>query len=166
MDGSKGAVSETPTTQRRMADGKANLADASQAIASWPTPAATDGKHPGTSEDWHKRRGEKGLRLNDHMAHRGPISAWTTPQAHDSSPRGKGQKAKHGTKHGCACLATDAGKTLSGFPAQTESKGQLNPAFSLWLMGYPPAWLNCAPQATRSRRNVRQPSSKQRCEAA
>jgi len=36
------------------------------------------------------------------------LSGWTTPQHHDGNPRGKGQKAKHGTKHGCACLARDA----------------------------------------------------------
>ena len=33
---------------------------------------------------------------------------WTTPQAHDVTPRGKGQKKKHGTKHGCADLNADA----------------------------------------------------------
>jgi hypothetical protein len=33
---------------------------------------------------------------------------WTTPQAHDTSGRSLGQKEKHGTKHGCACLVRDA----------------------------------------------------------
>lgn len=41
-------------------------------------------------------------------------SGWTTPQAHDTSGRSIGQKAKHGTKHGCACLVRDA--ELSGWP--------------------------------------------------
>jgi hypothetical protein len=36
------------------------------------------------------------------------LKGWTTPQAHDASGRSKGQKALHGTKHGCACLVNDA----------------------------------------------------------
>lgn len=47
---------------------------------------------------------------------------WTTPQAHDTSPRGKGQKVKHGTRHGCACLATDA--QLASWPTAKASDGQ------------------------------------------
>ncbi len=38
----------------------------------------------------------------------GLVKGWTTPTAHDGSPRSKGQKAKHGTKHGCADLNHDA----------------------------------------------------------
>lgn len=41
-------------------------------------------------------------------------SGWTTPQAHDTSGRSEGQKAIHGTKHGCACLVRDA--QLAGWP--------------------------------------------------
>jgi hypothetical protein len=42
---------------------------------------------------------------------------WTTPQAHDTVGRSKGQKAKHGTKHGCACLVRDV--QLAGWPTPT-----------------------------------------------
>lgn len=44
-------------------------------------------------------------------------SGWTTPQAHDTSGRSTGQKAKHGTKHGCACLVQDA--ELARWPTPT-----------------------------------------------
>ena len=131
---------------------------------SWPTPNAIPPTRGGLQSNPEKalQRRQQGhqLNLDDAVC----LASWTTPQAHDSSPRGKGQKAKHGTKHGCACLATDAGKTSNGSNAQTGSKGQLNPAFSLWLMGYPPEWLSCVPPATRSSRKSRQSSSKQQCE--
>jgi hypothetical protein len=43
---------------------------------------------------------------------------WTTPQAHDTSGRSLGQKEKHGTKHGCACLVRDA--DLAGWVTTTR----------------------------------------------
>jgi len=42
---------------------------------------------------------------------------WTTPQAHDTTGRSLGQKEKHGTKHGCACLVRDA--DLAGWVTTT-----------------------------------------------
>jgi hypothetical protein len=38
----------------------------------------------------------------------GMPKGWTTPQAHDATARGRGQKPRHGTKHGCADLNADA----------------------------------------------------------
>ena len=56
----------------------------------------------------------------------GSVKGWTTPQAHDTSPRGSGQKARHGTRHGCADLNADA--QLAGWPTpSTPSGGQTSP---------------------------------------
>lgn len=56
-------------------------------------------------------------------------TGWPTPQAHDATGRSKTQKEKHGTKHGCACLARSA--DLAGWPTpMTGSPGteEYNPA--------------------------------------
>jgi DNA (cytosine-5)-methyltransferase 1 len=51
-----------------------------------------------------------------------------------------------------------SGLTAIGSPAATEKPGQLNPAHSRWLMGYPAEWDACAPTATPSSRKSRKPS--------
>jgi len=55
-------------------------------------------------------------------------------------------------------LLTDSGKQQIGSPAATEKPGQLNPAHSRWLMGYPAEWDACAPTAMPSSRKSRKSS--------
>jgi len=48
-----------------------------------------------------------------------------------------------------SALLPDSGKMPNGSPAETGSTDQLNPAYSRWLMGFPPAWDDCAVMAMR-----------------
>lgn len=75
-------------------------------LVGWPTARAEDSKSTGA------HRG-----IADTLTSAARLTGWTTPTAHDVSPRGKNQKAKHGTKHGCADLNADV--MLTGWPTPT-----------------------------------------------
>jgi hypothetical protein len=82
------------------------------------------------------------------------LAGWATPTAQDHS-RGGLPPRPHDTGVPLSqMVALASGPTPTGSPAATGKPGQLNPAFSLWLMGYPPEWGSCAPLATRSSRKL------------
>ena len=92
--------------------------------AGWPTPNVPNGgRQPkggmtstGMTPDGKKR--QVGL---EQIA---KLAGWTTPQAHDQTARGKGQKVRHGTKHGCADLNSDAALVGWATPLSRDSRSE------------------------------------------
>ena len=139
-------------------------------FAGWPTPMA------GTPA----QNGNNAAGNNDSSRKTVALAGWATPTAQQANgepeaflerkrrsiARGSSmgvsitdlQMQAKAWAHGPARL-TACGQMLTGSDAQMESGGQLNPAHSRWLMGYPAAWDDCAPMVTRSSRRKRLNSS-------
>ena len=66
-------------------------------------------------------------------------AAWATPTARDHQ-RGTAPPRPHDKGVPLSQQVSGLGPTSSGFIAKMGAPGQLNPDFSLWLMGYGPAW--------------------------
>jgi hypothetical protein len=107
---------------------------------SWATPTALDAK------------GRTYYGKGD-LAVEGQAASFATPNARDWK-----DCSDHPGQQTTARQAHRFGPTLSGIAVQMARQGRLNPALSLWLMGYPAEWLSCAPQGTQSSRKSRQRS--------
>jgi hypothetical protein len=104
--------------------------------AAWNTPRSTDGSNGGPSQ------------ANGALSHDAAMSTWPTPQATEAGTinQSKSGGPPSSLKHTAQKLS---GVIASGSPASTANHGQLNPAFSLWLQGFPTEWALCAARVTR-----------------
>lgn len=156
---------------RRRGHGVANLNE-KVLLALWPTPTANDaGRFP--AADFAPT---PNLTLN----HAALLASWATPTANPDNKTPDAHLAmknrmgeRDGTNANRTAITdiqvmakictpvrlTATGELLTGSTAATANGGQLSPAHSRWLMGFPREWDDCAPLVTRSFRRSRRNSS-------
>jgi len=140
----------TPTTSDmngvRELDGKRSGGLNTQVMSAWPTPMSSDNRDRGKfSSPAIQRRIQKGKSIELSMLVES-INPWATPNTMDHMKQRSDEalfRAKQ--KAGCSNLKDQipySGQAQKSSIAETENiaPSQLNPRFSLWLMGYPTEW--------------------------
>lgn len=127
----------SPRWERKVEEGWGfNLNDLAPLASPRATPAARDWKSGQASQETLEKNSRP---LNEQV-----VASWSTPAAaHATGNHGGGQNCDLRPQ------VADFGQTPNGSSAAMEKPGQLNPAFSLWLMGYPTEWAHCAARVTR-----------------
>ena len=165
-DASAGNISDTTWQSRRQeikakginGNGFGMTLGQASTLAAWPTATKEDGKS--SRRHGYMLTGNAGTTLLDAAM----LANWATPAARDyRHANARSRYERHANTKGEQLnnQVVHHGPISSGFHAPMENCGQLNPAFSRWLLGFPAEWDDCVPTATRSSRKSRKSSSKQ-----
>ena len=159
----KATPSGLPYSQLVASAARTNAIDFSSARTTWPSPCAQNGTVNGYT-DWEKviKRKEAGRQQN--LQDVAILTAWPTTRDHKDGKEcpnvpTNSLLGREVWKAGPIRI-TASGQMLTGSDAGMESSGQLNPAHSRWLMGFPPEWDACAVTAMQSSRKSPPNSSK------
>src|SRR3990167_7828934 len=116
----------------------------------WATPTARDMRSESASEEYNAKR--FGHTRGKPLSAQATLATWQSPTSGDAKSRTYQYDQWDKTKPRLSNEGQVSGAPQIGFPAPTGHSGQLNPAHSRWLMGYPPAWDVCAVTAMPSSR--------------
>lgn len=126
------------------------------ALSGCPTPTVQDAGHLTLSP-------AQQVRNPNVLSNQAHLAGWGTPSARDHKDAGPAFEANpsivpvESRLASQATLANDSGTTTQSSPVGTGSSdasaGVLNAEFSLWLMGFPPEWMECGLRAISSIRS-------------